>query len=268
MSEKVAILGCGPAGLIAAHTARRLGHRTSVYSKKVKSTINGAQVVHQPIIGMHDPDEPSTVHYIKNGNEEGYAEKVYGKVDAPTSWPLYEEGPMDYWPMRTTYETLWAQWEPSIFDVDLDYGTARRLADEHDHVFSTVPLPVLLKKPEWEIFTHQPVWISQEFLAFNPSPSTHAEGSWIEYNGLPSSQYYRKSWINGWLSIECSEYSTLTNNTTMNWQRISKPLDVWGGDATRAEITPLGVTLVGRYGEWRKGRLTHHAQEVVEEVLG
>lgn len=256
---KVAVLGCGPAGLIAAHAARHLGHKVSVYSRLEKSVIRGAQVLHAPVEGLDNLSDPFDVNYHKIGDAEGYADKIYGTPNAPTSWETYPEGPMQAWSLMIYYNHLWSQWEASIFDTELSYGQASAIADRHDMVFSTVPLPSIMRSPEWDIFIQQPVNIMSKPMVFNPGPW---DGDWIEYDGSES-PWYRRSMINGWYSEEYPEEVEVAGTV-----RITKPLDVVGGDTTRKEIVPAGVTLVGRYGEWRKGRLVHHAQEAVQEALG
>ena len=52
---KVAVLGCGPAGLFACHAAVRGGAEVDVYSQKKRSEIGGAQYLHQ-----HVPDVTGT----------------------------------------------------------------------------------------------------------------------------------------------------------------------------------------------------------------
>lgn len=49
----IAILGCGPSGLVAAHAAMQINinKRVSVFSRNLRSPIYGAQYLHQPIPG-------------------------------------------------------------------------------------------------------------------------------------------------------------------------------------------------------------------------
>ena len=51
----VAVLGCGPAGLIAAWAAEQAGADVQIYSKKVQSIIPGSQYLHGPIPGVSSP---------------------------------------------------------------------------------------------------------------------------------------------------------------------------------------------------------------------
>lgn len=255
---KVAVLGCGPAGLIAAHTAERLGHNVHVFSRLVKSNPSGAQVLHQPVKGLEI--KPFYVEYHKFGSRGGYAEKVYGNPEAPCSWDLYPAGVMNAWPMRETYDELWLRFGYRVRDLDLDNAQVQMLAMQYDKVFSTVPLPQIMPRMEWDIFSQQPVWISQGKV---DRPN---KAEFIHYVGTPRPDWYRHSLIRSYASWEFSHEPV--PGWPFDYVKIQKPLDVVGGDDTRRDLVPENVVLVGRYGEWRKGRLAHHAQEVVEEELG
>lgn len=264
---RVAVLGCGPAGLIAAHTAERLGHDVVVASRRVKSVISGAQVLHMPIEGVTDWRESFDVEYIKRGDQGGYAAKVYGDPSAPCSWPLYPAGPMDAWPMRATYDRLWDAWEDRIEHHDnVDRGWFEDVCIGNDVVFNTIPLPQVLKDPEWDIFSQQEVWVIQA-----SQPTTNRRPNQITYMGSGMYPWYRHSFIQGILSWEYASHPTLQEVAYKSFGapvRVVKPLDVVGGDDTRKELVPDNCVLVGRYGQWKKGELAHHAQEQVEGVLG
>lgn len=258
---KVVVLGAGPAGLIAAHTACRLGHDVTIITMEDKpSVISGAQILHEPVTGIN-AGPGFEIMYIKQGTQEGYAEKVYGSPDAVCSWPLYPDGPMEAWPMIHTYAELWKMHHGRMIFAEMDYHRVDRLRQRFDAVFSSIPLPQIMHSPEWELFSQQAVWISTLYEA--------GEGDWIIYHGEDAPQY-RSSQIRGIMHVEYPNEKAVhrTGVPLPNLRRVVKPLDVDGGDETRQGIVPDGVHLVGRYGQWRKGVLAHHAQTQVEEVLG
>ena len=92
MSEpKVVVLGCGPAGLIAAHAAAMQGADIRIMSKPRKSFMNGAQYLHKHINGTPYSD-PFQVSYEMLGSPEQYRLKVYGaKWDGTVSPEDLEE---------------------------------------------------------------------------------------------------------------------------------------------------------------------------------
>src|SRR5215470_19138644 len=97
---KVAVLGCGPAGLMAAYACTVEGLTPHIYSKPNKSIIIGAQYLHLPIPNITLPEPEVEIKYVKVGTPEGYARKVYGNEAAPTSWDRFSEGLHKGWGLR------------------------------------------------------------------------------------------------------------------------------------------------------------------------
>lgn len=243
---------------MAANEAERLGVEAVVYSKKRPSTIHGAQILHVSVPGVTGVDPHGIVRIEKLGTAEGYSMKVYGQV-RETSWdnPAYKNGThLPAWRMQTAYDILWGAWRDRIVDADLDYQRVINLVSHYDHVVSTVPLPQLVKNLEWDLFESQIVYIWSDPKKL--STTVH----WIQYNGLGRVSYYRTSCLWGYSSFEYGVAQAPDGAV-----RVVKPLDIVGGDATREELTPLGVTLAGRYGEWRKGRLVHDSIQVTRELI-
>ena len=76
---RVAVLGSGPAGLLAAHACVQQGVEPKIYSLKEKSLMFGAMYLHEPIPDLNDPDRPDhDIMIVKEGTREGYAKNVYG----------------------------------------------------------------------------------------------------------------------------------------------------------------------------------------------
>src|SRR4051794_36471109 len=112
----VAVLGCGPAGLLSAHAAILGGCDVLVYSIKQKSPMNGAQYLHSPIPELTSQDPDAIIRYAKVGTRAGYATKVYGHPEAPCSWDKFEEGPRPAWSLSDSYEELWSRYGDLIID--------------------------------------------------------------------------------------------------------------------------------------------------------
>jgi len=258
---RVAVLGAGPAGLVAAHTAQRMGAKVTIITKEDKpSYISGAQVLHKPISGLDIEQNSFDVQYIKTGTREGYAEKIYGDREAPCSWDLYPEGVMASWSLREVYAHLWDQLYMNMIFSEITHRSVENVSDQFELVFSSLPLPFISQSREEHLFTHQNVWISQ----VQPESMPLEGGHWIHYLGDDTSVPYRMSYINGYYGIE---YSLPPVDETLEYVRVSKPLAVTGGDETRARIVPGNVKLVGRYGKWQKGVLVHHSEQDVEKEM-
>lgn len=258
---KVAVLGCGPAGLMAAHAATRWGAEVDVFSRINKSRIGGAQYLYTPIPGVtgSKPDAQCTVY--KRGTRADYAEKVYGNRNAPTSWSEFEdEQVVDVWSMRQAYDRLWSIYGNGIVDMDVSVQQllmAGGVYDEYDFTLCCIPRTVLCITKQHK-FTMQDVWISQKEHEYEGD-------NWIEYDGTinhPSApEWYRASSLFGHEGFEYA--SKPQDQSESSLLKISKPLthdcDCW--DKSNK------MKFMGRYGLWRKGVLIHHAYYETEAML-
>lgn len=242
----VIVLGCGPAGLLAAHAAQSVGMNVAIVSKKVRSSLQGAQFLHQFIPGLTPPQPDAVIDVRKMGTKEGYATKVYGDPSAPVSWDNYD-GPTPAWNLLYAYDQLWETWKDRIYDHNVDEDMMEWVSD-YNHVISSVPLPVLAKAygDADATFEFQDVHISTG-LKVMLAPQV------VVYNGQPEDEWYRASRLFGWGSME---YPKEGQNTKL----IRKPLRSTGTE----EIYPW-VLRVGRYGRWEKPVLAHHAYTAVME---
>lgn len=238
---RIAVLGCGPAGLMAAHAVAVNNHEPMIFSKKMQSSIGGAQYLHMPIPGINKPHPDGKVNFIKYGNERGYAKKVYGDPTAITSWYDYEEGYHEIWNLRATYGKLWRKYEERITDLKLDFATVQSLLRSFPVVLSTVPLLAICGEDHY--FESQEVWIVY-------GQAKEGGEDRIIYDGTDDFPWYRWSYIFGWQGIEYSQ-ATGTNQPS---QHVRKPL-------CHTCDCHQGLVKLGRYGAWQKGILTHHAYE-------
>lgn len=241
----VAVLGCGPSGLLAAHAAVRAGVDVQILSMYRPSPIGGAQFLHRAIPGITEDVPDGELDFIYVGDKEGYAKKVYGNPWSDTSWGTWE-GKVPVWNLRRAYAKLWALYEELIVDTKLDYDRVLSVSRSYEFVFSTVPLSKICIHPVQHVFMEQPVWITDEGITGENS---------IVYNGLGMASWYRASSIFGSVSIEYS------NPPLRESVRVVKPI------SNSCTCTPKNVVKLGRYGRWEKGVLTHHAYEGAENAL-
>ena len=244
---RIAVLGCGPAGLMAAHAVVMSGHEPMIFSKKVPSSIGGAQYLHKPIPKITRERPDGQVNFIKYGTEQGYAKKVYDDPYAHTSWYDYDEGHHQIWNLRSAYDKLWKRYEPIIVDIKLDYEVTRSLLRAFPRVMSTVPLVHLCGKDHR--FDFQDVWIVY-------SQAKEGGENRIVYDGTEDFPWYRWSYIFGWRGIEYSKPC----KEAVNAVHIRKPL------LSPCDCHPE-ILKLGRYGAWQKGILTHHAYEGAMDAL-
>jgi hypothetical protein len=256
----VTVLGCGPAGLVAAQAAADAGFDVMVMSKKRRSHLWGCQYLHAPVPGV-TPLESTMVRYRLDGSTDGYAAKVYGpEYHGPVS-PDEFESQHQAWDLRTTYERLWHAWGPSVIDVPFVNGNmaADVMPDllRTGPVFSTIPRPVLCNARAHNFHSAE-VWAigdSEE----QRSPIYPPEDNMVLCNGDPDVGWYRTAKVFGYTTCEWP-WRDGKRPPYENVAMVSKPL------FTDCTCLPE-VTYLGRYGKWQKGYLVHHVYEDVTAKL-
>jgi hypothetical protein len=262
MTKQVAILGCGPAGLMVGHACRMMGHQATVYSNKHKSPMLGAQYLHQIIPGI--PHSRSLkLSYILEGTIEDYRDKIYGDAEADiTVSPEQFVGIHESWSLREAYNWLWTKWQSYVVSANITQEVLQELAGSNDVVVSTIPAKALC-------YDERHMWWSTKVLVdsfwhggqnyFSPDIRNV-----VVCNGRPyepkrpsTTGWYRTSAIFGQQNTEWSPKVEYRPSKT-HW--VEKPI------ATDCDCWP-SIVRAGRYGQWRKGVLTHDAFELALEVL-
>jgi hypothetical protein len=190
------VLGAGPAGLLCAHEAVRAGHNVKIHSIKAPSDIKGAQFIHAPVPGITEDMECFDIQFYNVGSQRGYAEKVYGDPEAPTSWGSYAGLTVPAWSMVGVYGRLWELYSDLIVDTEVRYEYIIRLLSQREEVLSTITPQGYCQCTSDHEFVWQDVWIS-EFSEIDDELDNV-----IFYNGDPEVAWYRSSRINGLESTE------------------------------------------------------------------
>jgi hypothetical protein len=242
---RVAVLGCGPAGLLAAFAAKQQGAEVTVISEKRRSPIGGAQYLHDYIPGLVSDIPDGTVTYRKMGTKFMYALKVYGDTEAPTSWDEFTLGKHFAWSLNTAYDMLLAKFWKDVVDEHIAPLHISKICRQYDLVFCTVPAKLLCFKP------HDHEFEAQEIRLVDGS---FADENHIIYNGTSSGYWYRTSNIFG---HKWTEYSVHTP-------------EIPEGPTVRKGWKPLKTNCdchqdfdnfvrLGRFGQWKKAVLTSDA---------
>lgn len=253
MTSTVYVLGCGPAGLAAAHAACELGIRVEIISNNRKSHMFGAQYLHKPIPGL-DPGEARTITYRLQGSIKEYRAKVYGMgTDVEVSPDTLEEN-HQAWDIRLAYNQLWDRYRNLIRAENV---TPSWMMDNAmlRPMISSIPMPSICFGNH--VFTHADIFSAgeaPELGVWIPAIQDIPEDT-VVCNGLAEPSWYRASRIFGRGTIE---WPYLTEHGY--GAKVSKPItnscDCWPN-----------VLRVGRYGKWEKGVLVHHAYEEALEWL-
>jgi hypothetical protein len=250
---KVVVLGCGPAGLMAAHAAAMAGCDIRIISKARKSHMRGAQYLHAPI-PVASRAAPFRISYTLLGTPFQYRRKVYGDSWDGTVSPEDLAEDHDAWDIREAYNWLWDTYGDYVQDFDLSSeGLMRAMRSEQvktaDFVISTVPATLLCRNNH--TFSYSEIWSTD-------NPIVALADDHVVCNGTGSAAWYRAARIQGWDTVEWSS-SISRPPVTPLWQ-VTKPLK------TNCTCLPR-IHRMGRYGKWEKGVLSHSAFYETAELI-
>jgi hypothetical protein len=257
---RIAILGNGPAGLIAAHTLLTsvdgLGKDDiDIFDiKSEPSSIGGAQYLHRSILEP-DSQPDGYVSFVQIGSPSIYARKVYGSPHVPTSWDHYS-GDVPAWSLASQYERLFTAWKRRMKLAAFDCVRLEELVESlaYDQVYSSIPAPHICKRPDLHAFGRAVITIRE--IPEEP----YQPNNIVIYSGREEDEWYRASQIFGhrWLEygggshpFKPGEQSAFTG---------FKPL------ATTCDCFPE-VERIGRYGTWERKLLLTDVPDQVRAAL-
>ena len=259
---KVLVLGCGPAGLLAAHAASYAeGAQVILVSSKRRSTLYGCQYLHQPIPGLKL--NRTEVDYRITGEIADYETKVYGAPGAggPVSPSLFS-GRYPAWDIRQAYDLLWSTYESRILDIQLAPEIIRPMIEyyEADLVISSVPLPVLCQNPQEHAFSEVSCWAMGDAPALGQSVPVPCPEDTVICDSTRDTGYYRVARVFGHSTVEWPGHRQ--RPPVAGVVKFSKPLATtcvcFLGIGDTPDQRPV-VQRVGRFGRWQKGVLAHEA---------
>lgn len=256
--KNILILGCGPAGLFAAHAATTLGHQVAIVSKKRKSEMYGAQYLHRPLPGLTE-GEGTMINYVLEGTVDQYREKVYGQGYKGSTSPGELESDHLAWDIRRAYDKAWSLYGREVQDFMVIGGELQAAIDHlaPDLVINSVPRTMLCVKPEEHQFTSEDVWAvgdAPERGIFCPQ---FAPAGMVICDGTKDRGWYRAANV---FDYNSAEWPARRKPPIEGVSLITKPL------ATNCDCFPA-IKHVGRYGLWTKGVLSHDAYYNTLEAL-
>lgn len=265
--SRVLILGCGPAGLFAAHAARQLGFGVDIFSKKRRSEMFGAQYLHTNIPGLTDDQKPFKVEYRLNGTLDDYLHKVYGD-NIPDPGKITVEslvGTYPAWDIRRAYLRAWDLYGRSVIDVPpitADSFSEIVQPFRYSCVISTIPQTDIC----WGT-SH--TFISRNIWALGDAPERgqfvperfllQADEGIIQYDGTPEQDWYRVSNIAGYCAVEWPYREPLGapfEGAVPVLKPVQSDCDCW---QTYNELYGIRFIRIGRYGAWNRTGHTHQA---------
>lgn len=249
---RVAVLGCGPAGLMSAQAVvdacerRRVPYGVVIYSRKIKSPLHGCQYLHRPIPGVTQ-EGGHEVSYMLRGNSDDYRTKVYGQGFMGSVSPEDLAGDHMAWDLRQTYDTLWDRWKSNVVPMDLYAGAIQELSWA-DLIISSVPRPILCKGGHF--------FNSTDIIAAGDAPELgitipfKCPEDTVVCNAEEAPSWYRMSRVFGHTTVEWPGRVERVPVATAS--SVQKPTN------TNCDCWP-NVFFVGRYGKWEKGVLSSDA---------
>jgi hypothetical protein len=239
---EIAVLGCGPAGLLAAYAVEKAGHTPYIVSIKEKSVLPGSLHLRESIDGLTNIYPDRTVTIVRMGSPKGYAQKVYGDRNRYTGWDNYDRT-YPSWNVQTAYDKLWDIYQGRIDNRTITPMVLQSLGLDYPLVISTIPQPHLCM--EDHVFDSVPYWIRDL-----PTPEEEIGRELIVYNGLPSDPWYR--------------FSVLGDRTALEYS--AQPAD-YGSSAVSKGVKAIGnncdcwpsIIRAGRWAQWSHGVLLNHA---------
>jgi hypothetical protein len=253
---RIAVIGSGPAGLLAAHTAWQCGASdVQIFSNGGKSVLYGAQYLHAPIPGITAPEPQAAVNYQLVGTALAYRTKVYGDTwEGHVSPDEYgREEAHAAWDIRFAYAKLWDKYRHLMQQVRCDAAWLEHNRNAFDRIFWTAPATHLCQQRKQHYFDSQLIFASGDAPALGQRVATYGcPPNTILCSGRSVDRWYRVSNILGYVT---AEYPLNAVPPAMA-VKVRKPL------ATNCNCWPV-VLRLGRYGTWRKGYLVH---EVAADV--
>jgi len=250
MPEPTVILGCGPAGLFAAHAIVQSGGQPLIFSTKVKSEFPGAQYLQQPIPGLTSEKPDGEIHTYLYGSKESYANRVYGDPEIATSWPMYSHEQDPAWDLRAAYDRAWELYSDIVIDSEISPSDIDEFTASFPVVISTIPAWALcghLRGNDRHKFDQMQINVT------SASVMPHDDENYVVYNGTDQGGWYRCARVFGVESTEAipSKLSA-EERTAVEWRAGYKIL------GNNCNCHP-NLVRAGRLGTWQRGVLTHHA---------
>lgn len=217
----------------------------------------GSQYLHESIPGV--PSLPGKIEHIFKGTINGYRGKVYG-----TEWdgivsPERYTGESYVWDIRHAYDWLWDTYQSHIipFKLNGELAQTQFLIDSYDMVFCTIPKHLICTDPDHK-FESAEVFCVGDAPDLGISSPIPCPDNKVICSGDREDSWYRVSRIFGHSTCEWS--AKRTKPPIKGVVSVRKPTqnscDCWPS-----------INFLGRFGEWRKGVLSHNAYDGAVKAL-
>lgn len=255
----IAILGAGPTALMAAYAVERNGHEPVLYSRDPEQAhVNADMFLYRALPDLAD-QEQFRLEIHRWGSRGGYAEKVYGERDAKVSWDELPFGTVVAWWLKPTYDLLWERYKGAVQPLDVNGYVAQLLLKQHPLVMSTLPAPAVCVDPT-HAFSDKPTWLARywdELADLQRHPNQMLYNGDVNYG----SKWFRYTCLNGWRTWE---YAVVPPSS-----EVTSDTPILPGKKFLSNTCDCHPALyrVGRWAQWKRGVLNHHAFEQATSIL-
>lgn len=256
--DRVLVVGCGPAGLAAAHAATGLGYPVRVIAPKRKTPQRGPLLLQRPIPGITTSHPDGYIRQIViGGSILDYRGKLYGDINISINGDILQDG-YHAWHFAEAYDALWDLYSDLIDDVKVTpEGMMMESLKAGQLVVCTAPAPDMCMYPDIHEFQSVTIGILPRALCPRQPDDT------IIFNGNPASPWARSSRIFGNEVTELVSSAAPWGNFNSDrddYRLIRKPI------SHNCKCHPR-VLRTGRFGAWRNETWVDTAYYAVREAL-
>lgn len=268
MTTKVAVIGAGPAGLLAAwgaiqepEVSVRLFDPNPEYRP---DRIFSLQYLHSPVNlqftarrlrlyyqVQYAPGMSDQIYKDREAAKNLYNLKLGRPLNEENSTKFLWDSPVSVYSLKDAYRFLHNHFRSKIQNEKLLFDDIiGPLAEEYDVVVSTAPLDKLFPTRSW------PARVSFISMAYTPVKH-HAENTCV-YNLDPDIPWTRATRLDGGTATEWASQPGSVIELDKDVASMTRPLR----KVVRADWyppLPRNVVLAGRWGSWDPSQLTHHA---------
>jgi hypothetical protein len=226
----------------------------TIFSKKRRSEMFGAQYLHRPIPGLSDFPAVHSIEYKLLGSVDEYRRKVYGDRAVKVSPEMLPEV-QDAWDIRSAYYKAWALYADRIQNVEISPGWLGTVGPQFDKLVSSLPSPVLCHD-ESHKFNSESVWAIGDAPERGVFVPISVDRFTVLLNGHSDTGWYRASNVFGYQTVE---WPAGRKPPIEGVAPVTKPI------SSDCDCFP-NVVRVGRYGTWTKAVLVHTAFQIADKI--
>jgi hypothetical protein len=260
----IAIVGAGPAGMLAAHAVVRMGHDVTILAPREPSKISRVQCLWAPTPGIKV--EGYWLDVLKRGNRETYAKRLYGRGDAPCSWDRTRIGRHRVDPLDAVYAQLWELYKDRLINIVVDTKQLLQLLYNFPLVINTAPANAFCMRQQ----QHNFALVETQILKIDFGDEADLGHAFTMINGgpaaLPGENWFRYSSARGEQVYEYAD-NEQRDGVSYGFKPINNDCDCWQSIDMGSGVPPRQVRRVGRYGQWKQGVMNHHAFQDTVSIL-